>query len=217
MTRCSPGLDPGPLVPKIPVVHGTAPLPSLLKSMNRFLLCSALILTSALTTPAAGPDQRMLFDFAQASSMRGWQVEDDGVMGGVSRGRFSRDAEGFAVFRGEVSLENNGGFSSVQNNFAPLDIAAYEHAIIRLKGDGKNYRFIVEATENARHYYMAGFSTSGDWQEIKIPLRTMHPVRRGDRLDLPDYPGKTLSQLRLMIANGRAESFRLEIASIRLE
>jgi hypothetical protein len=42
-------------------------------------------------------------------------------------------------------------------------------------------------------------------------------MRRGDRLDLPDYPGKTLSQVRFMIANGRAESFQLEIASIKLK
>lgn len=217
MTRRSPGLDPGPLVPRMFAVHGVAPAPPLPEPMNRLLLCFALILASAPTAPAADPDQRMLFDFAQASSMRGWNVEDDVVMGGVSRGRFSRDAEGFAVFRGEVSLENNGGFSSVQNNFAPLDVAAYEHAVLRLKGDGKNYRFIVEADENARHYYVAEFTTTGDWQEVKIPLRTMYAVRRGDRLDLPDYPGKTLSQVRLMIANGRTESFRLEIASIRLE
>jgi hypothetical protein len=45
----------------------------------------------------------------------------------------------------------------------------------------------------------------------------MYPMRRGDRLNQPDYPGKTLSQVRLMIANGKAESFRLEIEKIWLE
>ena len=45
----------------------------------------------------------------------------------------------------------------------------------------------------------------------------MYPVRRGDRLDIPDYPAETMSQVRFMIANGRAESFQLEIASISLE
>jgi hypothetical protein len=124
---------------------------------------------------------------------------------------------GHLIFHGEVSLENNGGFSSIQNNFNPLDVSGYQHAILRLKGDGKDYRFIVESDPKARHYYVAEFGTSGEWQEIKIPLRTMYPMRRGDRLDLPDYPGKTLSQVRFMIANGRAESFRLEIANIRLE
>jgi hypothetical protein len=149
--------------------------------------------------------------------MRGWQLEDDDVMGGVSRGSLTRDEAGHAIFRGEVSLENNGGFSSIQNNFDPLDVSGYQHAILRLKGDGKDYRFIVESNPMARHYYVAEFATNGDWQEIKIPLRKMYPVRRGERLDLPDYPAETISQVRFMIANGRAESFQLEIASIRLE
>ena len=160
---------------------------------------------------------KVLFDFTDPSAMRGWQVEDDGVMGGVSRGNMVHDTAGHLIFHGDVSLENNGGFSSIQNNFDPLDVSGYQHAILRLKGDGKDYRFIVESDPNARHYYVAEFTTNGEWQEIKIPLRTMYPMRRGDRLDLPNYPGKTLSQVRLMIANGRAESFCLEIASIRLE
>ena len=169
-----------------------------------------------LQTNAAEPT-KVLFDFTDPGAMRGWQVEDDVVMGGRSRGALSRDPAGHLVFRGDVSLENDGGFSSIQNNFDSIDVSNYQHAIIRLKGDGKDYRLLVEAEKDARHYYVAEFTTSGDWQEIKIPLRTMYPVRRGDRLDLPDYPGQTLSQVRFMIANGRAESFQLEIASIGLE
>jgi NADH dehydrogenase [ubiquinone] 1 alpha subcomplex assembly factor 1 len=160
---------------------------------------------------------KVLFDFADPTAMRGWQVEDDGVMGGVSRGNMVHDKAGHLIFRGEVSLENNGGFSSIQNNFSPIDVSKYQHAILRLKGDGKDYRFIVESDPRARHYYLAEFTTNGDWQEIKIPLRTMYPMRRGDRLDLPDYPAETLSQVRLMIANGRAESFELQVESIKLE
>jgi hypothetical protein len=45
----------------------------------------------------------------------------------------------------------------------------------------------------------------------------MYPMRRGDRLNIPDYPAKTMAQVRFMIANGRAESFQLKIASIALE
>ena len=177
----------------------------------------AIICVLSLTRANAAEPTKVLFDFTDRAAMRGWQVEDDVVMGGRSRGALSRDPAGHLIFRGEVSLQNNGGFSSIQNNFDPIDVSKYQHAIIRLKGDGKDYRFLVEAEKDARHYYVAEFTTNGDWQEIKIPLREMYPVRRGDRLDLPDYPGETLSQVRFMIANGRAESFQLEIASIALE
>jgi hypothetical protein len=181
-----------------------------------YLFTFTIICLLSLTRSQAEP-AKVLFDFADPAALRGWQIEDDAVMGGVSKGTLARDPAGHLVFRGEVSLENDGGFSSIQNNFDPIDVSKYEHAIIRLKGDGKDYRFIVEADKNARHYYLAEFTTNGDWQEIQIPLRKMYPVRRGNRLDLPDYAAETMSQVRFMIANGRAESFQIEIAKIGLE
>jgi hypothetical protein len=174
------------------------------------LTCSS----SRTETPSSG---KVLFDFSDPAAMRGWQIEDDGVMGGVSRGAFTRSPDGYAIFSGKVSLENNGGFSSVQCYFDPIDASSYRNAVIRIKGDGKDYRFIIESEKDARHYYVAEFTTNAAWQEIKIPLRKMYPVRRGERLDLPDYPGTKMAQVRFMIANGKAESFRLQIASIRLE
>ena len=184
--------------------------------MTRRLLITCLFVA---IQSQAGADQpgKVLFDFADPAAMDGWQIEDDGVMGGVSKGTFTRNPEGHAVFSGKVSLENDGGFSSVQCYFDPIDVSSYRAAVIRVKGDGKNYRFILESEKDARHYYVANLETTGEWQEIQIPLREMYPVRRGDRLDLPDYPGKTVAQVRFMIANGRAENFRLEIASVRLE
>ena len=44
-------------------------------------------------------------------------------MGGRSDGNFNLNKEGFAVFHGEVSLENNGGFSSLRYQFPEKDIS----------------------------------------------------------------------------------------------
>lgn len=188
------------------------------RSASQFhrLVVACICVLGMPAVDAAEPG-KVLFDFSDPAAMKGWQIEDDGVMGGVSKGTFSRDPDGYAAFSGDVSLENNGGFSSVQCHFEPVDVSSYRTAIIRVRGDGKNYRFIVESEKEARHHYVANFETSGKWQEIRIPLRQMYAVRRGDRLDLPDYPGKTMAQVRFMIANGKAETFRLEIASVRLE
>ena len=186
------------------------------KTIIHLLLIACFLVVDQSQASADKPG-KVLFDFADAAAMRGWQIEDDGVMGGVSKGTFTRDPAGHAVFSGKVSLENDGGFSSVQSYFDPIDVSSYETAVIRVKGDGRNYRFIVESEKDARHYYVANFETTGEWQDIEILLREMYPVRRGDRLDLPDYPGKTMAQIRFMIANRRAENFRLQIASIRLK
>jgi len=45
----------------------------------------------------------------------------------------------------------------------------------------------------------------------------MCPMRRGDRLDIPDNSGKTMAQVRFMIANQRPESLSLQIQKIWLE
>jgi hypothetical protein len=159
----------------------------------------------------------LLFDFSRASDAAGWKVQDDVVMGGRSSGTFRLDEAGHAVFAGEVSLENNGGFSSAQCYIEPMDVSAYSTALLRVKGDGKRYLFLVESSRADRHYYMHPFQTGHDWEWIEIPFADMAPYFRGDRLDMPNYLGQTLAQTRFMIANARAESFRLEIAEIRLK
>ncbi len=174
-------------------------------------------LTLGISRGEAPPAAKILFDFADPAAMSGWEVEDDVIMGGRSKSKLIHAPAGHIVFSGNVSLENEGGFASIQNHFAPIDVSKFTHAVIRLKGDGKKFFYIVEAEKNAPNYFVAEFSTTGEWQEVKIPLRKMYPVRRGDRLDIPDFPAKTMTQSRFMIANGRAEAFRLEVASIRLE
>jgi NADH dehydrogenase [ubiquinone] 1 alpha subcomplex assembly factor 1 len=159
----------------------------------------------------------VIYDFTAQNKDHGWSVEDDDVMGGRSQGAFALSEDGHGVFSGRVSLENNGGFSSVQHFLEPRSIAGYRTAHLRLKGDGKRYQFIVEAEPEARHYYMREFQTGTDWETITLPLPELVPMRRGDRLDRPNFPAQTLTQVRFLIANGVAESFRLEIDRIWLE
>ncbi len=187
--------------------------------MKSTLLTLAMLLVSVSVGLSADLPARklVLFDFKAGSDLDGWRIQDDGVMGGLSKGSFGFNQDGYAVFSGHVSIENDGGFSSVQKYFNPIDVSAYRTAFVRLKGDGKSYRFIVESDQTDRHYYVHEFPTTGDWQTVQVPLRTMYPMRRGDRLNIPDYPGKTLAQVRFMIANGKAEAFRLEVEKIWLE
>ena len=62
----------------------------------------------------------MTFDFGTKNSAasRDWRVINDGVMGGLSQGRALLTEESI-LFEGEISLENNGGFSSLKSPFTP--------------------------------------------------------------------------------------------------
>jgi hypothetical protein len=41
-------------------------------------------------------------------------------------------------FEGSISLENNGGFSSVRYRFQKIQVKEYTSIVIKLQGDGKD-------------------------------------------------------------------------------
>jgi len=145
-----------------------------------------------------------------------WIIVNDGVMGGLSQGEFLRQQNGHGVFQGRVSLENNGGFSSVRCRIERKSISG-AYFMLNLKGDGKKYQFRVKPDSDDRHSYIYQFETTGDWQELKIPMNQMIPRFRGNDLDLPNYKGDYLEEMAFLIANKEAEDFRLEIKQISVE
>lgn len=178
--------------------------------MKYYYLLSLIIL-------CAMPEKLTVFDFQADKDLSNWMVVDDVVMGGRSDGNCYLNAAGNAVFEGLVSLENNGGFSSVRCSFERTSVADYTKAVIRLKGDGKRYQFRVKSSRRDWQSYITYFETTGDWQTIEIPLADLYPTFRGMRLDMPNYDGQQMSQISFLIANKKAESFRLELESLRLE
>ncbi|WP_040506616.1 CIA30 family protein [Gillisia limnaea] len=159
----------------------------------------------------------LLFDFSSTDDWSGWEVENDVVMGGNSSSKLERSVEGNAVFKGAVSLENNGGFASVQYHFDSKNIKGYEKAHIQLKGDGKDYQFRIKTNLNDRASYVYTFKTTGDWQTVEIPLNQMEPTYRGNKLDKPNFNADKIQEIRFLIGNKKAEDFRLEIDQIELK
>ena len=158
-----------------------------------------------------------LFNFNNQSDISNWNIVDDVVMGGRSNGTFSLSNEGKGVFKGKVSLENNGGFSMVQYNFDTKKVIGTTKVCIRLKGDGKSYQFRIKTKNSDDHSYVAPFQTSGDWETIEIPFNGMYPAFRGRKLNAENYPGKQMEMMAFLIGNKKAESFQLEIESIELK
>ena len=87
---------------------------------------------------------------------------------------------------------------------------------IRIKGDGKRYQLRVKSKTTAYFSYIAYFVTNGAWQTVDILFRDMYPSFRGNKLDMPNYPGDTMEEIAFLIANKKAEDFKLEIARIEL-
>ena len=105
----------------------------------------------------------MIFDFNKDSNIQDWRIVNDGVMGGLSVGSFTLSPEGHGLFQGEISLENNGGFSSVRYRFNKTQVTNDSYITLKLKGDGKKYQFRVKDDSSTYYSYISTFSTSRDW------------------------------------------------------
>ena len=159
----------------------------------------------------------LIFKFNENSNIKKWVVMDDVVMGGKSLGVFKLNTNGHGVFEGNVSLENNGGFSSVQYKFPKIIIKGSTKAVIKLKGDGKIYQFRIKSNSGDNHSYLASFLTSGTWQQIEIPLKDMYPSFRGKKLEQPNFSNDSIEQIAFLIGNKKAESFKFIIDQIELK
>ncbi len=159
----------------------------------------------------------VIFDFNKESDISNWEIVNDAVMGGQSSSKFYLNDEGHGIFKGTVSLENNGGFASLRHRFIKKRIAGYKKVIIHLKGDGKRYQFRVKTNKNDQQAYISYFETTGEWQTVEIMLSDLEPTFRGRKLNMPNFPVDELEELGFMIGNKVNENFELVIDKIVLE
>jgi len=162
----------------------------------------------------AQPEKFQIFDFSSSKDYSAWTIVDDVVMGGRSDGGLKVSDEGNALFSGYVSLENNGGFSSVRYAFDEIRPSGQTKFMVRVKGDLKNYQFRVKSDRRERHSYVSQFQTDGSWKIIEIPFSDMFPSFRGAILNIPNYPGESMQEISFLISNKVNESFQLEIDRI---
>jgi len=157
----------------------------------------------------------ILYQFDKNSPSKDWRIVDDRVMGGISSGNFYINKSGNGVFEGLVSLDNNGGFSSMRYR-ETFQIQSQTTIRIQLKGDGSIYQFRIKANSYDRHSYIAEFKTSGEWETIEIELSAMYPAFRGRNLSVPNFDKDQIEELAFLIGNKKVQEFHLEIKSIQL-
>lgn len=159
----------------------------------------------------------IIYDFNKASANNDWKIIDDGVMGGLSQGKFLIDSDGNGVFQGTISLENKGGFSSVRYQFDKINTNKESKIVIHLKGDGKQYQFRIKDKYDSYYSYITTFDTSGEWETIEIKLADLYPSFRGQQLNLPNFKSDSLEEIVFLIGNKKNESFKLILDKIELK
>jgi NADH dehydrogenase [ubiquinone] 1 alpha subcomplex assembly factor 1 len=160
-----------------------------------------------------------LFDFSDPRAIEAWRAIDDRVMGGVSRSRLRHDPAGHAVFEGEVSLAQNGGFASVRSSPGERGHAGATTCLIEARGDPRHFKLSLLTDDGFESVnYQAGFATTGhDWQAISLPITAFRASFRGRAVpDAPALDPARIRQVGLMIAGRQAGPFALDMRRIGL-
>ena len=147
-----------------------------------------------------------LMQFDGSASEPRWVAVNDGVMGGRSQGGPAL-VDGNLQFRGELSLANNGGFSSVRTVGQTFDFSGATTVVLRVRGDGRPYQLRLSGAERFRGIavsYGGEFATrAGQWVEVRLPLASLEPTVRGMRLDGPPIDQTDVREIGLLIADKR--------------
>ena len=147
-----------------------------------------------------------------------WKSIDDVVMGGRSQSRMMISSSDTAIFEGQVSLENFGGFASIRSQPQVHDLSEFQGLQIRVRGDGRIYQMrLISSQQYTGIDHVAEFRTQADhWLDIRLPFRSFRPIFRG--MPVPFAPRLNTSHIYtfgFLIARKQAGRFRLEIDSIQ--
>jgi len=182
------------------------------------MVVSALLALMGVSSMAQSP-QVQLFAFASPDTAAGWQAVNDGVMGGVSDGRFRITERQTLEFYGTLSLENNGGFASVRSRPRTLGLQAGDTLVARVRSDGREYQLNLYTSGRMMAFsYRAPVKTrSSEWIEVAVSLDQFEATAFGRVLrGMGPVDPRSVTSIGFLLAEKTPGPFALEVAWIKV-
>lgn len=185
-------------------------------------VCLSIILALVGGTTVISADDKLqpLFNFSGADAANEWQTVNDGVMGGVSEGKFKITENKTLEFFGTLSLENNGGFASVRTKPKKLGLEMGDILVARIRGDGREYSMNLYVNKPLTAFsYRAGVQTKkNEWIEVKLPLDKFEATSFGRVVkDAGPVKPEEVNALGFLLGDKKAGPFKMEVAWIKVE
>jgi transforming growth factor-beta-induced protein len=148
-----------------------------------------------------------------------WSTVLDGVMGGRSTGRISQEEPGILRFTGELSLKNNGGFSSIRTSVPQGTFTGKEGLTFRVRGDGRRYQFDVRCSDvrlMAGGYQVKFDTKAGEWTTVEIPFREFRLFNFGEAVDnAPKLRPDRIESIGFTLADKKEGPFAIDVDWVR--
>jgi len=157
----------------------------------------------------------MIIDVKTAQQVKRWRITNDGVMGGRSKGQliFEKD---HGVFTGNISLDNNGGFSSVFR-YLEQPPSGYELVTIDVQGDGQSYQLrLIVYLNGYRLAFKHDFETiAAQRQKLTFTLSDFKASFRGRIINnAPSMSSQDLKEIGFLMTKKRPGKFNLGVFTI---
>ena len=159
------------------------------------------------------------FDFGNGKNGQEWRVVNDGVMGGLSRGKVEFTENSF-IFSGSVSLENNGGFTSFRSPYGRYDLSEYDKVEIKYRSEGMDCALSFD--QNSRfwrpNHKMPIPATDNIWMTLTTNLYELSEYQMGRMTgaQMSENDARQTNRLGLITDSKKQGSFSLEIDYIKL-
>lgn len=147
-----------------------------------------------------------------------WRLVTDRVMGGVSDAdlQYGKDERfDHVCLKGNVSLENNGGFIQIALALDPsggsFDASGYRGIRLWVKGNKRDYYVHLRTKETLLpwQYYSASFEAPAEWAKVELDFDEFKPQSLGGKLNVGG-----LSRIAVVAAK---QAFEAEVCVARIE
>lgn len=164
-------------------------------------------------------EETVLLNASYMKTENQWRIVNDGVMGGLSSSNVNLNEDNKIVFKGNVSLENNGGFASLRSPVKNYNFEKFYGIELKIKGDGKRYSISMkETTYFTGYFYTTSFETKKDeWLTIKIPFDEFKLYYYGkETSSTKNIPLNKIKEISLLIGDKQKGGFIAEVDYIKV-
>ncbi|GAB5350091.1 CIA30 family protein [Alteriqipengyuania sp. 357] len=161
---------------------------------------------------------RTLVDFRDPDEFARWEVVNDGVMGGLSKGHIEQVGDALS-FTGTINTDG-GGFTSLRRELAEGAMAGARTLRIIYSGDARSYEVTLrsDARERGRRVaYRASLTpeaSEGEWSVAVIDLARLETSLFGQQVDAPAFATQEAHSVGLIIADGIDGDFAMRLHRI---
>lgn len=165
-------------------------------------------------------DSRYKIDFGRIDGGHDWTVVNDGVMGGLSKST-ATITQNSLLFKGRVSLENNGGFASIRSEKGKFDLSNFTVVRIKFRSIGRDFSLRLASSElyykpNYKHNFS---SETGEWEIAELKLSDFKEFTMGQSSGSAVSKEKLENIIRIgiILSDKKEGPFELEIDYIEFE